>query len=865
MEEVEILNVGGDGVASEVTMQRLAVTMEAIARAKGVDPKKIQQEFNKLAASTKENRKRLEESESALREHTEAVEDSESAFRSLGRGLLGAFSVGISSAVDSVKGLTNELIGSSKHLSSFASHIPLVGNSLSALASISDDSYENFSDLAKTGATFDYSLSELRISARELNMEMSELAGFVRSNSEMLAAFGGTVDGGIRATRALEASLTDDVINRFQVLGIQTEEITEALAYQQYIDRAGRATRTRDEQAQALAAQSLTENMLMLAKLTGEDVQTQRDRLRQNQMDIAFQMQRMRLDETQRGQLDILMNQAASVGPEAVNALKAEFLGFPAVTREVALFQTLQRGVFNELTNELGIILDGSQTLEQFQARTGERMADLIEQQIRAASENETLLAAGSAGLSGIAQEFAQQFGTSADRILQFMEFEDGEFRFARDQFLENFDAAEFMPDPDDVDDELSGLAAFRNTLDEARESITESLINPFADNILGPALDRFSSWMQGFTADETGEGSKFDKLLGHVNTVLDTIGPRLERFMDALSNDPAQAFEDLFEDITDAIADFLLGPNTRDIMGGPGGRYKIGEEEIARTGGFLQSMGDSIGNALREGGFVDRLTDNLTDIFTEVFSNLEDIITGGGNQTTSSIASGEDFSTGLFDPFVSTLDADAFYNQASRGSFDPRNLLDSFNTSMYLKRAYGELQESGVGSADAKEQILDALNEYVSQNYEGERLQTMQEYLQTTIADTLNELPSYNDGTNGFENFGRGRLAILHGSEAVIPRNSAVGEALANPVDISDNASYNNSMSELVTKLDRFIEINRNNTSEARSQQMMQQLNQTMTGVLEILERQYDVEKRTERGLRGLGGNVLRSSPSGR
>ena len=40
-EEVEIGNVGGDGVASEVTLARLVVTMEAMAKAKGVNPADI--------------------------------------------------------------------------------------------------------------------------------------------------------------------------------------------------------------------------------------------------------------------------------------------------------------------------------------------------------------------------------------------------------------------------------------------------------------------------------------------------------------------------------------------------------------------------------------------------------------------------------------------------------------------------------------------------------------------------------------------------------------------------------------------------------------------------------------------------------
>ena len=40
-ENVEIGNVGGDGVASEITLARLTATMELMAKKKGVNPADI--------------------------------------------------------------------------------------------------------------------------------------------------------------------------------------------------------------------------------------------------------------------------------------------------------------------------------------------------------------------------------------------------------------------------------------------------------------------------------------------------------------------------------------------------------------------------------------------------------------------------------------------------------------------------------------------------------------------------------------------------------------------------------------------------------------------------------------------------------
>ena len=61
-ENVEIGNVGGDGVASEITLARLTATMELMAKKKGVNPaditKKMQQVMDASSKIIKENNRR---------------------------------------------------------------------------------------------------------------------------------------------------------------------------------------------------------------------------------------------------------------------------------------------------------------------------------------------------------------------------------------------------------------------------------------------------------------------------------------------------------------------------------------------------------------------------------------------------------------------------------------------------------------------------------------------------------------------------------------------------------------------------------------------------------------------------------------
>ena len=67
-EEAEISNVGGDGVASEVTLQRLVTAQEAMAKKLGIDNKgqalKLQALYNKAVKAGGE----------ATKEQSEATE-----------------------------------------------------------------------------------------------------------------------------------------------------------------------------------------------------------------------------------------------------------------------------------------------------------------------------------------------------------------------------------------------------------------------------------------------------------------------------------------------------------------------------------------------------------------------------------------------------------------------------------------------------------------------------------------------------------------------------------------------------------------------------------------------------------------------
>jgi len=286
-------------------------------------------------------------------------------------------------------------------------------------------------------------------------------------------------------------------------------------------------------------------------------------------------------------------------------------------------------------------------------------------------------------------------------------------------------------------------------------------------------------------------------------------------------------------------INELIYGTNTR--PDGTGGR----------TGGILSSISQAVSeilsdNAATFASLSETISNSILTVFNEripellstIINSARDAIDGGGANTTSSISGGENFGGGILGALTgigqSTLDSDLFYNQATRGTFDPRRMLDAYNTSTYINRAYRELESSGqYTSAEAKAALAGALKTYVSNNYQGQQLQEMQGYLSGTIQDYINELPAYNIGTNGFENFGLGTPVMVHNEEAIVPRNSPAGEML--------DSFYSGSQEQLANKVD--------------------QLNTTMLHVVKLLATGNQINEKTARGLRGMTTDFYRGA----
>lgn len=577
-EETEVKNVGGDnGVASEVTLAKLVAAMEKIAAKTGADPKSQAAKAEKARTeSISQGIKVSTKHRDAVKKNTDAVNLSTKAFKSLSGGLVKITAMLSGAVFESLTGFTKELFGASRNLSNFVSHIPLIGGRLSQLTGLIDESYDTFQQLAKSGAAFDYNLIELRNTAASTRISLGEFANMVTENSEKLAMFGGTVDQGVKRIANLRDTMGSDLTERFERLGLTTEEINEALIYQQYLNRAGARTETRNANEQALAAASLTKNMLTLAKLTGEDIKTQQDKIAQAQQDVAFQRELSKLDKDERKKLNEAMSEAQAAGGDAaVEVLKAKFLGMPPLTEAAQLYTATQTEGAELIKKNLDKALNSAVDYDQFMLNREDRMSEYGEAYARAANRLDGIIKAEAAGLEGLG--IAEQMMASQKLFGVYI---DDSGRFVKEEFEKVFKG---LSDEDDAGTGLDGAASFRTALDNARKALKENIINPLqgvAAEILNPLTESFKKFI-----GEDGASTVFQESLDNLRIFLDkTVTPKIEDFFEAFAEDPKQALKDAYTGIVDAIADFLLGPNTIQ-------QPSIGEVEIEREGGALQKI----------------------------------------------------------------------------------------------------------------------------------------------------------------------------------------------------------------------------------------------------------------------------------
>ena len=267
-EEVEISNVGGDGVASEVTLARLTASMELMAAKKGVNPAEITKKMKKVMDESSKhvanNTKTKKENTQATKKATKETNRFAKSLGGLAGGIIGAFST-------SIKGFSNALLGTETDLTTFASALPGVGGYLAPFTQYLDDSIDGFRNLSASGASFGNSIENTRRSAASLGLSFEEFQSLVTNNSATLALLGGSVTQGAERFAKMNKNLkTTRDFESLKNMGFTVMEINEGMS--DYIALQANMGRLQGRSTQSLAEGSADylKQIDLLAKVTGK-------------------------------------------------------------------------------------------------------------------------------------------------------------------------------------------------------------------------------------------------------------------------------------------------------------------------------------------------------------------------------------------------------------------------------------------------------------------------------------------------------------------------------------------------------------------------------------------------------------------
>ena len=271
-EEVQISNVGGDGVASEVTLQRLVTATEAMAKKSGIDSKsqalKLQKLYNQEIDKSK---KATAEQTDATTEQTTATKTATDETNKFARSLGGAVAKGLGALAGSAWNLTKAFFNNNTSIEGFASQLPLVGKQLGFLGSIADESINSFRSLTASGAAFGGSITNMRNAAAGMEISLSEMTELFTNQAPALAALGGTVEEGAARFQKMNKNIkaTGDFKSLMQ-MGFSVEEVNSGMA--DYIELQGRMGRLQGRSTAELANGSANylRQIDLLARVTGK-------------------------------------------------------------------------------------------------------------------------------------------------------------------------------------------------------------------------------------------------------------------------------------------------------------------------------------------------------------------------------------------------------------------------------------------------------------------------------------------------------------------------------------------------------------------------------------------------------------------
>jgi hypothetical protein len=822
VDEVEIKNVGGKyGLASEATMQLILAQLGGSGSAAGSRAQRL--------------------AEASQQRSTRANNDAASSSGILTKTFKGA--------VGAVDGLSSAIFKSGNRISEFSQNILGDGNMLfrgiNRLTAYVDDSMDSLRELSSVGASFNNSIFDMKLAASAGEMSFVDFSNMVKENSNTLAMLGGTASRGAEQialfTRGIRKS---DAGRQLMGMGFTIADINEGLVdYLNIQMQSGNRINLRDKRLMA-GGEAYLKQLDELAKITGKSREQISKDLIAQQQDAGIRNRINELTGEQQtnftGALEYINTTLPGLAPglkDLMDGYAQTDLGRILSTQVEGLGPLMEKVYsgqisavdFNEQLKLLG------PEIERFQSQYSKEMLD-------------SMRAGG-----GIGAAYAE----AADAAYQL-------------NTVLNQSAEELQKEYD----QRHKLTEMFGNFGQSIETVRSAIYTAFVDSPAFVALSDLGAKLLELVSPTDGSISKvstaFDNLSeymlgenGVLTNAINFISDQLSEFATLVEEGGfLNAFQTKLSELANFIKNWFMDTlfGTTKQVSTPSGMQDVG-----RSGGLFDRMASAF-ESFWEGPFGQDISDKIVSFFAEVAKKIMDTmsnyLTGGGDQTSeiaagggrgtsfgTALKTGEGYGGAVVDAITGfgELDRDRFLSEAGGGIIESLN--SGFNnmlgmgTDDWFDQKLEALSVNGVRGNAAKDQVFEGLEQYIRQNYTGEELETMLDYLNGDLKETLYSLQGYKNGTVGFQNFGTVTPANLHGVEAVVPRNTMAGNMLAKTFDDDWN---------------RPKPVSGQGSQENTGKYIMQ-LNNTMVLVLEELRKSSNLEKRTLNSVKGLSGDLFR------
>ena len=334
--------------------------------------------------------------------------------------------VGANSMKD-VGGMMSQMGGKAKYagvgLSLLGGAVGMAADGLSELAKAgiqfmikeTQKSIETFRTMSQSGAMFADGAAGMRMAAADAGMTLKDFSKVTTQNKEIFAKMGMGVSGGTQRLAGAMKAGGETMQNELFALGYSMEDQGNLMAQTMAAmsDPTGKLKASNEEVAQR--AKKYAQDLAMLSALTGEDMKAKQEKIKAENLELAVAQKLAKMDPKQKAEFEAMQ---ATLNDTQRRQLKERMVYGTVISADLAVMEATSSNLKQQGDEVYQAYKDGTASAEkgmQLRSKYDEKIA-------KDALGNESLAAAGMAGVGGPAGEAVKAFGTLVSEGNKFTE-----------------------------------------------------------------------------------------------------------------------------------------------------------------------------------------------------------------------------------------------------------------------------------------------------------------------------------------------------------------------------------------------------------------------------------------------------------